>query len=531
MSKVLATRSLWLMLVTLAVCGNAAAELATVQTSSGPVLGIAGDVVAFKGIPYAAPPVGDRRWRPPVAPERWTAVRDATRFGPQCPQPQNFRPRGRGEAASAPAPAPAVSSEDCLTLNVWTPAKSAGERLPVMVWIHGGGFTIGSGSSSRSSPDVLARHGVVVVTFNYRLGPLGFLAHPGLSRESERKVSGNYGTLDQIAALRWVHANIAAFGGDPSSVTLFGQSAGASSGAGVLMVSPLARGLFQRVIAQSAGTTGTFGPKPRLHTSYYGLASAEAAGESMAGSDIAQLRAMSAEELLTKLPISPTFSTGWHYSPVIDGYVLLDDPGVLLGKSGQSQVPLLIGHNADEAFFYREGAPRTIGGYRDFVGKLFPPQIAAAVLQRYPADTDAQATEAVLHMFADQRFVTPTVLTARAAAQVTDVYMYRFSRVSPSNRSTWGGAGHGTEIPYVFGNVSADGYEAVDETLSRAMLGAWVQFAKTGNPNGTSLPRWPAYKAPKYEVLEYGDAVSVGSNADNQSVAFFQQAFEVMRGQ
>jgi para-nitrobenzyl esterase len=529
MSKSFAARSLCVMLATAALCGNAAAELSTVQTSSGPVQGVAGDVVAFKGIPYAAPPVGDRRWRPPVAPDQWTAVRDATRFGPQCPQPQNFRPRGRGE--TAPAPAPVASSEDCLTLNVWTPAKSAGERLPVMVWIHGGGFTIGSGSSSRSNPDVLARHGVVVVTLNYRLGPLGFLAHPGVSRESEQKVSGNYGTLDQIAALRWVHTNIAAFGGDPSSVTLFGQSAGASSGAGVLMVSPLAKGLFHRVIAQSAGTTGTFGPKPRLHTSYYGLTSAEAAGESMAGTDIAQLRAMSADELLAKLPISATFSTGWHYSPVIDGYVLLDDPGVLLGKRGQSQLPLLIGHNADEAYFYREGAPKTVAGYRDFVGKLFPPQIAQAVLQRYPAATDAQAPEAVLHMFSDQRFVTPTVLTARAAANKTDVYMYRFSRVSPSNQSTWGGAGHGTEIPYVFGSVAGDGYEAVDQTLSSAMLGAWVQFAKTGNPNGPSLPQWPAYKAPKYEVLEYGDAISLGSNADNQNVALFQRAFEVMRGQ
>lgn len=522
-----AARSSCLMLVLLAVCNSAVADLTTIQTSSGPVRGTATDIVTFKGIPYAAPPLGERRWRLPVAPEPWTEVRDATRFGPQCPQPQNFRPRARGETAPA---APVASSEDCLTLNVWTPTKSAGERLPVMVWIHGGGFTIGSGSSSRASAEALARHGVVVVTFNYRLGPLGFLAHPALSRESERQISGNYGLLDQLAVLRWVQTNIAGFGGNPANVTVFGQSAGASSGAGVLMVSPLAQGLFHRIIAQSAGTTGTFGPKPRLRASYYGLASAEAAGESMAA-DIAQLRAMSAEEVLAKLTIFPTFSTGWHYSPVIDGYVLPDDPGVLLGTSRQAQVPLLIGHNADEAFFYRSGAPTTISGYREFVGKLFPAQLADAVLKRYPAETDAQATEAVLHMFSDYRFVTPTVLTARAASKVTGVYMYRFSRVSPLNQSTWRGAAHGTEIPYVFDHVAGDGsqYEAVDQTLSNAMLGAWVQFAKTGNPNGASLPKWPAYAAPKYEVLEYGNEIAVGSNADNAAVDFFQRAFESMR--
>jgi len=529
MSKQFAGRSSTFMLALVAFCGNAAADLAAVQTASGPVRGTVTDIVTFKGIPYAAPPTGELRWRPPVAPAPWTEVRDASRYGPQCPQPQNFRPRGRDEAA--PTPAAAASSEDCLTLNVWTPARSAGERLPVMVWIHGGGFTIGSGSSPRSSAEALAHHGVVVVTFNYRLGPLGFLAHPALSRESERKISGNYGLLDQLAALRWVQTNIAAFGGNPGNVTVFGQSAGASSGAGVLMVSPLARGLFHRIIAQSAGTTGTFGPKPRLRASYYGLPAAEAAGESMAA-DIAQLRALSAEEVLVKLPIHPTFSTGWHYSPVIDGYVLPDDPGALLGTSRQAKVPLLIGHNADEAYFYRSDAPKEIAGYREFVSKLFPAPLADAVLKRYPAETDAQATEAVLHMFSDYRFVTPTVLTARASAKVTDVYMYRFSRVSPVNQSAWGGAAHGTEIPYIFGGVSGDAsrYEAIDQTLSSAMLGAWVQFARTGNPNGASLPQWPAYTAPKYQVLEYGNEIAVGSNASNASIDFFQQVFESMRG-
>jgi len=399
-----------------------------------------------------------------------------------------------------------------------------------MVWFHGGGFTIGDVSVPRYDGESLASRGVVVVTFNYRLGPLGFLAHPALSRESAEHVSGNYGLLDQIAALHWVRDNIAAFGGDPSNVTVFGQSAGASSVAGVLMVSPLARGLFHRVIAQSAGTTGTVGPKPRLRDPYYGLRAAEAEGESMAP-DIVKLRAMSADQVLATLPISPTFSTGWHFSPVVDGYVLPDDPGVLLGASSQAKVPLLIGHNADEANFYRNEAHQTVAAYRDFVGKLFPPQFVDTILTRYPAADDAKAAATDLQMFTDFRFATPTVLTARAASTTTTVYMYRFSRVSPLSKSTFGGAAHGTEIPYVWDHVTTDGsqYEEVDRTLSRAMAGAWVQFAKTGNPNGASLPQWPRYAAPEYRLLEYGNAITVGSNADSPNIDFFRHVFETMR--
>jgi para-nitrobenzyl esterase len=399
-----------------------------------------------------------------------------------------------------------------------------------MVWIHGGGFTIGTGANPRSSAEMLAAHGAVVITFNYRLGPLGFFAHPGLSRESERRVSGNYGLLDQIAVLRWVRDNIAAFGGNPSNVTVFGQSAGASSGAGVLMISPLARGLFHRVIAQSPGTTGTFGQKPRLREAYYGLPSAEDKGAELEP-DIAKLRAMSADAIIDKLPNGRTFSVDWHFGPVIDGYVLPDDPGVLLGTTAQARVPLLIGHNADEAFFYRNESPRTLTGYRDFVRKLIPSEFVATVLQMYPAADDAAATEAVLRMFSDYRFVTPTVLTARAATQVTDVYMYRFSRVSPVNQSTWGGAGHGVEIPYVFNHITPDSsqYEEIDRTLSRAVAGAWVQFAKTGNPNGAGLPQWPPYRAPDYRLIEFGNEIGVQSSAVTLTVDFFRQVAESLR--
>jgi len=506
------------------VGSTSAAQQTTILTKAGPVRGSGTDVIVFKGIPYAAPPTGDRRWRPPAPPEPWTAVRDASEFGPQCPQQGDFAPR-----AEAPPP-PMRTGEDCLTLNVWTPAKSRRDRLPVMVWIHGGGFTIGSGASPRTSGEMLAGRGAVVVSFNYRLGALGFLAHPALSRESDRHVSGNYGLLDQIAVLRWVRENIEAFGGDPSNVTVFGQSAGAASVAGVLMVSPLARGLFHRVIAQSPPTAGTVGPKPRLRDAYYGLPAAEAKNQSMAP-DITKLRAMSAAEVLATLPNAPTFSTDWRFGPVIDGYVLPDDPGVLLGTSRQAKVPLLIGHNADEAFFYRREAHRTVLGYHDFVRKLFPARFVDSVLMMYPAVNDADAAGAVLHMFTDMRYLTPAVLTARAASKVTTVYVYRFARVSPLNQSTFGGAAHGTEIPYVFGHITTDEsqYEEVDRKLSQAMAGAWVQFAKTGNPNGASLPRWPAYTAPEYRLLEYGNEIVIGSDAGNRTVDFFGQVFEMMR--
>lgn len=520
-----ASQSMCLIAAMVSVSGSEAAWLdTTVQTKSGPVRGTGTEIVVFKGIPYAAPPTGYRRWRPPAPPEPWTEVRDAAQFGPHCPQPVSFAPPVRGEPPRVAVP----SNEDCLTLNVWTPAKSGSERLPVMVWIHGGGFTIGSGA--RHTGEMLARRGVVVVTFNYRLGALGFLAHPGLSRESERRVSGNYGLLDQIAVLRWVRENIEAFGGNPANVTLFGQSAGANSAAGVLMQSPLAQGLFHRVIAQSPGTTGTIGPKPRLRAPYYGKPSAESYGESLA-SDIRDLRAMSAEEVIAKLPISATFSTGWQYSPVIDGYVLPDDPGVLLGTSSQARVPLLIGHTANESFFYRRSAQQTVSEYRDFVGALFGPELLNTVLTKYPAEDDPQAADAVLRMFSDFRFVTPTVLAARAASKVTSVYMYRFSRVSPLSKSTFGGAGHGAELSYVFGHLTTDEsqYEEVDRAVSRAMAGAWVQFAKTGNPNGDGLPEWPAYTAPEYQLLDYGDEIRVRSNARSPEVDFFQRVFETMR--
>lgn len=494
----------------------------TVKTQSGPVRGIGTDVRVFKGIPYAAPPTGDRRWRPPVTAEQWTDVRDATQFGPRCPGTLPARARALGGPALGPA------SEDCLTLNVWTPATSDGDRLPVMVWIHGGGFNFGRVTLPHLDGTNLARRGVVVVSFNYRLGALGFLAHPALSRESERQVSGNYGLLDQIAALRWVDANIAAFGGNPDNVTLFGSSAGASSQIFV-MVSPLARGLFHRAIAQSLGYSAV-GPKPRLRVPSYRFAAAEAHGLSLAP-DIAILRGLSADEVLARMPnTSETLGVGL-YVPLVDGYVVPDDPALLVGTNNQSKVPLLIGHNADEGLFYVRDLPKTIEDYRAFVRARFPAELVDTVLASYPVTTDADVAMVAPVLETESRFVATAALTARAASKVSDVYMYRFSRVGPSSRSAWGGAAHTSEVPYVFDNTSGDAsqFDEIDRTVSGDMAAAWVRFAKTGNPNGGGLPEWPAYRSPDYRLLDFGDVATVRSNARSPQIDFFQRVFETMR--
>ena len=520
---------LWLVVATMLIAPPGSATDAVVplgeqvQTRDGPVRGVKDEVIAFKSIPYAAPPVGDLRWRPPTPPAPWTGVRDATRHGPQCTQPAGFGPRARSAASEVAPP----TSEDCLTLNVWTPAHSAAERLPVMVWLHGGAFTIGSGSQRDGT--LLARRGVVVVGVNYRLGALGFLAHPALSKESQQNVSGNYGLLDQIAALRWVRDNISAFGGDPDNVTLIGQSAGSTS-IGVMLVSPLARDLFDRVIMESLGGS-FFGPKQRLREPFYGMASAEADGAAGVP-DIAAFRALPADEVLKRLPSAPTIVRGVHYYPVIDGYVLPDEPDTLLGERRVTRVPVLIGHNADEGMFWASDAPKTLAEYHEYIRAWLPPEMFDATLARYPATTDDEARAAALKLTGDYRIGAPTTIVARKLATLTPVYMYRFTRVSPSSRAMWGGAAHGTEVPYVFGSVGDPArFEAADRALSDTIAAAWVRFAKTGDPNGAGVPRWPKYRSGTGRLMEFGDSVRVGAGMDDEGIQFFQRAYTGMRAQ
>jgi para-nitrobenzyl esterase len=261
----------------------------------------------------------------------------------------------------------------------------------------------------------------------------------------------------------------------------------------------------------------------------YGFVAAEAQGLS-AVQDIATLRTLTADEILVRLP-NRSETAGLLYVPLVDGYVVPDDPAVLMGTNSQSKVPLLIGHNADEGLFYARDLPRTLENYRAFVRARFPPDLVDAVLAQYPTANDDDVLRVAPLLDGESRLVAPTVLTARAASRISDVYMYRFSRVAPSSRAAWGGAAHTSEVPYVFDNTSGDvsQFEDLDRTVSRAMADAWVRFATTGNPNGGELPSWPPYRSPDYRLMDFGDAARVRSNARSPEVDFFQQTFETMR--
>jgi para-nitrobenzyl esterase len=329
-----------------------------------------------------------------------------------------------------------------------------------MVWIHGGGFFGGSGSRSEYNGEALARRGVVLVTLNYRVGALGFLTHPALSHESARGVSGNYGLLDQIAALHWVQNNIAQFGGNPADVTVFGESAGAYSIC-LLTVSPLGKGLFRRAILQSLPLM--FQPARRLRA-------AESEGEAKAP-DLAALRTMSAEQILKELAKAPTLSNGTHFYPIVDGWAVPEDPADLVGSTRQFTVPVLIGYNADEGEFFRAYAPKTIAGFESFLSSRFGAARLESIMTLYPAKADADAPGALARFFGDYELITSTVLTARAMARAGNVHLYQFSRVGPLSRKLWNGAAHTSDIPYVFDHVAApsNDFEPQDKTVSEAM--------------------------------------------------------------
>lgn len=479
--------------VTLATGCSAQAQAPVVHTSLGDLSGSTADGVrAFKGVPFALPPVGDLRWKPPVAAKAWSGPRDATQFGADCMQKP--RPGSR---------APGIS-EDCLTLNVWTPASA--KRLPVMVWVYGGGFVDGTASLPIYDGQALAKRDVVVVTLNYRTGVFGFLAHRALAAESSNHSAGNYGILDAIEALRWVKTNIAAFGGDPGKVTVFGESAGASM-LDMVMVSPQSEGLFQRAILESPG-----GLRP-LST----LAQAEDISD-VVGSDLAALRAMPADQVLALndkiVPKVRRLTTPRALGPIVDGWVVPRTDTEAFGKGEMRKVPLLIGGNSDEGRLFTKGWSITttfeVEAYADQnFGKS-----ANAMLALYGLDNDAAVPAGLSYAFGDTQFNYGVRGLARGMAAVQPkVWRYLFTRAPSGEKAP---PTHSEEIDYVFGNLGAQRFvprgamNADDQKLSNAMMGAWVRFAGTGDPNGGSLPKWPRYDAKADAYLEFGDSIKVG---------------------
>jgi para-nitrobenzyl esterase len=455
---------------------DSSTSFADVPTRHGTLRGRRqGDGAVFLGIPFAAPPVGPLRWRPPQPAAPWQGVREALAFGPDFPQ------------APDPHFRATTQDEDCLYLNVWTPALDPGASAPVLVWFFGGGFTTGSGSDDHYDGARLAAEGAVVVTVNYRCGLFGFLAHAALSAESEHGVSGNYGLLDQLAALAWVRDNIAAFGGDPARVTAFGFSAGSAS-ISLLLTAPAAQGLFQRAILQSPGAA-----RPLA-----GLQDAERAGGAL-GSDLAALRALPAREVLARTslltPAVRGLTTPRVLRPIRDGWLLREDERSAFRAGRIHPMPLLVGSNTDEGTLLTRAWPVDT---RDALRQQFEGNFGAAaaeVARLYPAASDAEARGAVAALFADTQFHYGTRLLAQTmAAREPRTWKYLFTR---RRRGQHDGPHHGGEVAYVFGTLATalpGDYDAEDEALSQAMRKAWVAFAASGDPNTTGVPRWDAYR-------------------------------------
>ena len=492
----------------LVTAATAWAQGENVHTASGDVAGTSADGIrSFKGIPYAQPPVGPLRWKPPQPAAAWTGTRDATRFGNDCMQ-----------KPLADSRAPGIS-EDCLTLNVWTPT-SAG-RLPVMVWVYGGGFVEGSASLPLYDGARLAKQGVVVVSLNYRTGVFGFLAHRQLAAESPEHSAGNYGMLDVLEALRWVKANAAAFGGDPDRVTVFGESAGASM-LDLLLVSPLSTGLLQQAILESPGAM-----RP-LST----LAEAEAIAD-VVGPDLAALRAMPADAVLAFngkiVPPVRRLTTPRALGPIQDGWVVPRTDTEAFASGNIPHIPLLIGGNSDEGrAFVKDWPIHTAAEARTYAEQNFG-QSANAMLSLYGLDREGAVTPGLAYAFGDTQFNYGVRGLARGMAAVEpNVWRYVFTH-APGDEKT--PPTHSEEIDYVFGNLGAARWVSrapmneADRRLSDTMMGAWTRFAASGDPNGGGLPTWPRYDATTDPFMAFGDNVSAGQGYRTRYLDFVQGFF------
>jgi para-nitrobenzyl esterase len=521
--------------VVLAGCDASVGEMAavsdTVSVAGGrvagrPVAARPGDrpdivVRVYRGIPFAAPPVGDLRWRPPEPVGPWDGVRDASEFGPGCiqelagsrlPWTEEFMHQGE-------------VSEDCLYLNVWTAAESREEGRPVLVYIHGGGFGEGSGSVSLYDGASLARKGLVVVTTNYRLGVLGFLAHPGLTAESPHAASGNYGLLDQVAALEWVQDNAAAFGGDPGNVTIAGQSAGAMS-VYLLTASPLAAGLFHRAIVQSGpGGLASFGMTDVSLAE--ALADAESAGrafgEAREAESVEALRALPVAELAPRPDGTPA-----RFGPVIDGWFLPADVASVYAAGEQNDVPTLMGFNADEASAFPGYGRSTPGALREMAAGRFGDGDRFVTL--YPAVDEAAAGEASKTALRDLAAVALSrVARQRARTAETPAWLYYFERGIPWPEHPEYGAFHSGEVPYVFDNLDRldRPWEAADLELADAASSYWARFAASGDPNTSELPAWPTFDDAPGTYLVLGEPIEARVlPADSARRAYFEESLD-----
>lgn len=478
---------------------------ARVMTKAGPVTGLLGrddGIARFKGIPFAAPPTGERRWCKPLPPQPWSRPLAADRYAAAPLQPLLARHALMGQFSFADPPECGLG-EDCLTLNVWTPSHGDRRaRLPVIVWIFGGGMRVGSASHPVSDGTALAELGAVVVSLNYRLSGLGFLAHPALSREAG--VSGNYAAHDILAGLRWVQQNIGAFGGDPDCVTLFGQSAGAAL-LSVLMASPLSKGLFHRAIAHSGGR---FGPMK-------GRDAAEREGDAF-------MKGLGADDLqaLRDLPGDAMYGEKGQWGPIVDGELLAAPVSEVFAAGRQMAIPLLCGYTRDEAAGYGVAAHQTPEGFRAHVRASHPAH-AEALLALYPSADATQARAASFALRRDSTFALQAWRMASAHSAVAACYAFSFSRRVPLHAGArWletppdGGFGayHGAELWYAFDtlrHLQAD-QAASDAALAKTMSRAWVEFARSGRPSADGLPSWPVFSPDRPQVVDFDETVTVG---------------------
>jgi para-nitrobenzyl esterase len=490
--------AIWVLIAVTSICIHGQ-EVVSIET--GQLKGASeGGVTSFKGIPYAAPPVGDSRWEPPLPAAHWNGVRPATDFGHDCMQMPT---------RSAAAPRRTVASEDCLYINIWASEHRSG-KMPVMVWIHGGGWVQGGTSPDIYDGAAFAHQGIIFVSLNYRLGRFGFFAFPELTRESKTRQIGNYGYFDQLAALKWVQRNIAAFGGDPHRVTIAGESAGGGA-VHAMMTSPLTTGLFNGSIVQSGGGRTGFG-SPGLRQGRNGQPSAEEIGVAFAKSKgitgdgpeaLKQLRALPPETIVDGLSMATMFTARSAYSgPMIDGTIVIDEPQTLYRAGKYQQLPMIVGANSADMGMSRATTVQEV--FAPFGAKQ------AAAEEAYAASESKDVRALATTVASDSLMAEPARFVAQTlSSQGVPAWEFRFSYVADSMRKEWPGAPHATDVPFVFDTARAH-YGAplteADEKVAQEMNTYWANFVKTGNPNGAGLPNWPAYNSASDMLMDFTDS-------------------------